>query len=235
MNGQFDVEDTGRDPDRQLLERLIKNLGLSRYEILREISQYSEKQRRNSILGALGYDTQLRKAEDEAIENSIRSETHEEFSEQNLIRKIKTIDFFSLSELKLKLRYADWLDYVCFKPTISETQKQQNNLLSASDNPIDSLLKGAFDATDVHDQVSINKILEEASSAHIAKIQAMQHKIIQGEAVQVTAISGKDIDTAGVQASLSAAVKPESVIKKAGAESAFTDLNKAQMKRYEHI
>ena len=124
MQGQFDIEDTGRDPDRQLLERLVKNLGLSRYDILKEISQYSEKQRRNSILGALGYNTQLRKAEDEGIENNIKSESHEEFSEQNLIRKIKTIDFFSLSELKLKLRYADWLDYVCFEPAISEAQKQ---------------------------------------------------------------------------------------------------------------
>ena len=28
---QFEIEDSGKDPDRQLLERLIKNLGLSRF------------------------------------------------------------------------------------------------------------------------------------------------------------------------------------------------------------
>jgi len=64
------------------------------------MSKYSEKQRRNSILGALGYDASIRQAEDDNIENVIKQETHEEFSEQNLIRKIKTIEFFTLNELK---------------------------------------------------------------------------------------------------------------------------------------
>ena len=205
---QFDVEDSGKDPDKQLLERLIKNLGLSRYEILREMSKYSEKQRRNSIIGALGYDAQIRKAEEENIDNVIKSESHEEFREQNLLRKIKTIEFFTLNELKQKLRHADWLDYVCFSPAISESQKSQNNLLSSNDNPIDQLLKGAFDVTDVHDQVSINRILEEAASAHIAKITAIQHKIIQGDFNSHKQIKGKDIHTVGLQSSLQAAVNP---------------------------
>ena len=56
MLSQFDVEDSGKDPDRQLIERLVKNLGFSRDEILRELARDAEKQRRNSILGALGYD-----------------------------------------------------------------------------------------------------------------------------------------------------------------------------------
>lgn len=34
---QFEVEDSGRDPERQLLERLIKNLGLNRFKVLQEI------------------------------------------------------------------------------------------------------------------------------------------------------------------------------------------------------
>ena len=57
MLAQYDVEDSGKDPDRQLIERLVKNLGFARDEILRELARYSEKQRRNSILGALGYDS----------------------------------------------------------------------------------------------------------------------------------------------------------------------------------
>ena len=119
--GQYDVEDTGKDPDRQLIERLVKNLSFSRNDVLREISEYAEKQRRNSILGALGYDSAINKAENENIESAIKSESHEEFNEENLIRKIKTIEFFTLSELKLKLRQADWLEYVCFEPAIFET------------------------------------------------------------------------------------------------------------------
>lgn len=77
-------------------------------------------------------------------------------------------------------------------------QKSQNNLLSSNDNPIDHLLKGAFDITDVHDQVSVNRILEEAASAHITKITAMQHKIIQGDLHAHKQISGKDMHTVGL-------------------------------------
>jgi len=51
----------------------------------------------------------------------------------------------------MKLRRADWLEYVCFQPNISEALKQQNHLLSTADNAVDNLLKGAFDVTDVHD------------------------------------------------------------------------------------
>ena len=43
---------------------------------------------KNSILAALGYDAQLREAEDEIIENSIKANHNEHFSEENLIRKI---------------------------------------------------------------------------------------------------------------------------------------------------
>ena len=118
--GQYDVEDTGKDPDKQLIERLVKNLSFSRDEVLREISKYAEQQRRTSILGALGYNSATNKAENENIENAIKSESQEEFNEENLIRKIKTIEFFTLDELKLKLRHADWLEYVCFEPAISE-------------------------------------------------------------------------------------------------------------------
>jgi len=53
-----------------------------------------------------------------------------------LIRKIKTIEFFTLNELKLKLRHADWLEYVCFEPSVSEYQKKQNNLLSSEENSV---------------------------------------------------------------------------------------------------
>ena len=66
--------------------------------------------------------------------------------------------------MKLKLRQADWLEYICFQPNITNAQKLQNNLLSSADNTVDNLLKGAFDVIDVHDQVTVNKILEDAAS-----------------------------------------------------------------------
>ena len=121
---QFEVEDSGKDPDRQLLERLIKNLGLSRFQVLQEIERYAEQMRKNSILSSLSHETQLRQAEDAMLENAEQAQRDKDFSEQNLLRKIKTIEFFSLNEVKVKMRHADWLEYVCFEPNISETIKQ---------------------------------------------------------------------------------------------------------------
>ena len=81
--------------------------------------------------------------------------------------KIKTIEFFTLDETPLKLRKADWIEYICFEPKISEANKIQNCVLSSADNPIDTLLKGAFEFIDVNDSTTVNKILEDATHAHL--------------------------------------------------------------------
>ena len=170
MASIWDREDTGQNPDKQLIERLTRNLGLSRIEVLQEMSRYAEQQRRNSILGALSYDVNTQKNEDAALEDAEQQYTHEEFAKQNLKRKIKTLEFFSLNELGTKLRDADWLEYVCFEPDVPDLVQQQNHLLSGTENDIDTLLKSAFDFTDINDSVSINKILEESAQAHMQKI-----------------------------------------------------------------
>ena len=51
--------------------------------------------------------------------------------------------------------------------------------MSGSDNPVDSLLKSAFDLTDVQDSVTVNKIMEESAQLHIKKIVNMQQKILR--------------------------------------------------------
>ena len=81
---------------------------------------YAEQQRRNSILGALSYDMAAQQAEDEAFETNEKQATHEEFTRQSLKRKIKTLEFFSLNELGVKLRDADWLEYVCFEAEVPD-------------------------------------------------------------------------------------------------------------------
>ena len=60
------------------------------------------------------------KTEDEEFENNEKQFTHEEFTKQNLKRKIKTLEFFSLNDLGVKLRDADWLEYVCFEPDVPD-------------------------------------------------------------------------------------------------------------------
>ena len=113
------------------------------------------------------------KAEEDNFENAEKQFTHEELAKQSLRRKIQTIEFFSLNEYNTKLRKADWLEYVCFEPTVSDTIMRQNQIFSGVDNPVDTLLKSAFDLTDVQDSVTVNKIMEESASSHIKKIVSM--------------------------------------------------------------
>jgi hypothetical protein len=122
-------------------------------------------------------------------------------------KKIKSIEFFTLDEAKAKLRAADWLDYVCFSPNVPEITKQQNTILSGSENPLDALLKSALEFTDVNDSVSINKILEDATTAHIQKISDCQKKIKEGKN-PCKRISGKDSGTEGLKESLMKATNP---------------------------
>ena len=128
------------------------------------------------------------KAEDDAFENSQRSQkngkeqglSQEEFQKHNLLKKIRSIQFFSLNENQTKFREADWLEYVCFEAHVPEILQRQNQILSGSENNTDSLLKAAFDCTDINDQASINKILDDASQGHIKKILDIQGKITEG-------------------------------------------------------
>lgn len=83
------------------------------------------------------------------------------------MRKLKTIEFFSLNESETRVRKADWLELVCWNTNISVAVQKQNQLLSGKDNHIDRLLKSAFDFVDVNDSASVNKVLEDAAETHI--------------------------------------------------------------------
>ena len=45
----------------------------------------------------------------------------EEFSKQTMLRRLRTIEFFTLDVHQQKLRKADWLAYVCFEPNINDS------------------------------------------------------------------------------------------------------------------
>jgi len=44
----------------------------------------------------------------------------EEVARNNLIRRVKDMRFFSLDPTQCKLKNADWLNYVCWLPNVSE-------------------------------------------------------------------------------------------------------------------
>jgi len=132
----------------------------------------------------------------------------EEFARLDLLKRIRTIEFFTLDETTVRLRKADWLDYVCFTPTVTEDLKQQNCILSGKENVLDSLLKSALEFTDVNDTMSVARIIEEAVSSHVKKVEECQKKIKEGKD-PCKAIDGREWQTTGLNESLINATEPE--------------------------
>jgi len=93
-------------------------------------------------------------------------------SKTNLIRRIREMKFFSLDETDFKITQANWLEYVCWQPSVHDSVKRQNNIFSNHfENPIDSLLQSSFDFIDVNEAGATNKILEDASLSHLRKVK----------------------------------------------------------------
>lgn len=178
---QFDREDSGFEPDETLVERLKGNLKLTESELLNSITTFANKIRQNSVIGTLAVNKDAHMQEHNAFRDNSKQLDHEEYARVDLIKKIKAIEFFTLDEVKTKLRRADWLEYVCFTANVPEILKQQNCILSGAENPMDSLLKSAIEFTDVSDSFSVNKIIEEAAAAHILKVKDCQEKIKEGK------------------------------------------------------
>lgn len=82
--------------------------------------------------------------------------------------------------------------------------------MSGKDNPSDSLLRSALEFTDVHDSVSVTKILEESAAAHIEKIKECHQKIKEGKEPNYS-IGGKLIRTEGLKESLMRATDPSTM------------------------
>jgi hypothetical protein len=114
----FDWEDTGANADMQIIDRLTRSLELNKDQIISEMARISAEQRSASLLNALNVgktgsaDLTLK----DLTENELNKD---EFTRHNLIKKLKQIEFFSLEESAVKIRRADWLDYVCWQPTVS--------------------------------------------------------------------------------------------------------------------
>ena len=82
------------------------------------------------------------------------------------------MSFFSLDESTYKVKKADWLQYVCWIPSVPDIIKKQNHSLSNIEkNPIDSLLLSAFEFIDVNEAGAANKILEDSATAHVRKVR----------------------------------------------------------------
>ena len=81
------------------------------------MSHYSARQRTTSILGALNVGKTG--ATDSTVKELTENELDkDQFLRFNLIRKLRTIEFFSLNETGIHLRHADWTAYICWQPTV---------------------------------------------------------------------------------------------------------------------
>jgi hypothetical protein len=82
------------------------------------LSRHCAEQRQPSLLNALnvGKTGQQDASLKDLTENELNKD---QFIRHNLIRKLKTIEFFSLDETDVRLRRADWLEYVCWQPSVN--------------------------------------------------------------------------------------------------------------------
>jgi hypothetical protein len=177
MATQFDWLDSGEgtqaDTDTLLIQKLTAELGLDKHEMLAEMARQAEIERGKGILGRLGKDqAQGEGTKGKGTKDGASAGEKGDHARANLIRRIREMKFFSLDETDYKLKRADWLQYVCWQPSVSAEVKRQNNCLSSSDeNPVDSLLLSAFEFLDVNEAGAANKILEDAATAHVRKVR----------------------------------------------------------------
>lgn len=85
------------------------------------MAKQSIAQRNSSILGALnvGKTGQTDSSLKELTENELDKD---QFLRSNLLRKLRSIEFFSLNETHIHLRRADWFEYVCWTPVVQASQ-----------------------------------------------------------------------------------------------------------------
>lgn len=114
----FDWEDSGATADIQMIDRLTRSLGLNKDDMLADMSKYSAEQRTHSLLNALnvGKTGQVDMTLKDLTENELNKD---QFTRHNLLRKLRQIEFFTLEESEVRMRKADWLEYVCWQPAIS--------------------------------------------------------------------------------------------------------------------
>jgi hypothetical protein len=127
--------------------------------------------RKTGILGSLKHDRfeQLTNSKEERNANELLSE--KQHSRQTLIARLRNIEFFTLDELRCKLRKADWLEHICFEANVSDAIIRQNQAFSSADNEIDKLLKNTFNFTDVQDSATILSVIDTSIRDHIAKVK----------------------------------------------------------------
>ena len=88
------------------MDKIIKNVGMSKTEIVEAMKRFSDIESRKSILGKVNIDT-----------NDITEKVREDFEKASNPKgsKANNLGFFSFDETEYKLKKADWLDAVCFE------------------------------------------------------------------------------------------------------------------------
>ena len=177
---QYDWLDSGEgtqaDTDILLIQKLTNELGLDKNEMLREMARQAEIERKKSILGQIKSD----QPQGEGVTVRAGAAQKEDVARENLKRRIKEMNFFSLEESNFKVKKADWLEYVCWIPTVQDILIKQNHAMSSVDeNPIDSLLLSAFEFVDVNEAGAANKILEDSATAHVRKVRSYYTELSQ--------------------------------------------------------
>ena len=82
----------------------------------------------------------------------------------------------------IKLKKADWIDFICFQPTIDKEQMHQASILSHENNEIDECLRGMLELLKMQNAQNLIEIMEEIAKSHSGKVRS---KIVKEQVEQV--------------------------------------------------
>ena len=85
------------------------------------MARQAETERNKSILGQIKDQPQ---GEGVAMRANGADGQKEDVARENLKRRIKEMNFFSLDVSTYKVKKADWLQYVCWNPVVSDLIKK---------------------------------------------------------------------------------------------------------------
>jgi hypothetical protein len=71
----------------------------------------------------------------------------------------------------VRVKKSDWIELICFKPTLNNDQMYQASILSGDKNWIDECLANVLEILNVQDVQNVNLIMESIAQIHYDKVK----------------------------------------------------------------
>ena len=128
----------------------------------RNQKKYGRTQGGNTLLEKIEIEQNSKKMGVEFL-NSVEKSLFGEFNNGN--------NFNDLEFPSVRVKKADWVELICFKPKLNNDQMYQASVLSSDKNWIDECLANMLETLNVQDVQNVNLIMESLSQLHYDKVK----------------------------------------------------------------